>query len=286
MKRFFLVFLLITVGVSELTDEKYWWIVEIADWKEYLMYLGWAGRLDWDIISSRPLVLMPFLAEHPHATLEYDKLVAESMSEHKELDWALDSLRSELDSLLELSDSLRRKAIFYLYVDRLESLEKPLKIDQYTGRYLAIYDGTGTYSKGFLQVACLTGVDGGFEYGGPLVVSWAATQDTVMDSTRAVQMFRKACEEGVIVSPSTDPQWRPLSRVVGGAYPVYGRPAYHIVATVEYETEFRVRQATRETFTFYIFVLEKGGYEYLIAFLGGGGCFNVENLADFLTLRP
>jgi hypothetical protein len=108
MKRFFLVFLLITVGVSELTDEKYWWIVEIADWREYLMYLGWAGRLDRDIISSRPLVLMPFLAEHPHATLEYDKLVAESMSAHKGLDWALDSLRSELDSLLGLSDSLRR----------------------------------------------------------------------------------------------------------------------------------------------------------------------------------
>lgn len=277
---------MITVGVSELTHEKYWWIVEIADWREYLLYLGWAGRLDWDVISSRPLVLMPFLAEHPHATLEYDKLVAESMSAHKDLDWALDSLRSKLDPLLELPDSLRRKAIFYLYVGRLESLEKPLKIDQYTGRYLAIYDGTGTSSKGFLKLACLTGVCDGFEYGGPLIVSWAATEDTVMDSTRAVQMFRKACEKGVIVSPSTDPQWRPPSRVVRCAYPFYGRPAYHIVATVEYETEFRVRKPTREAHTFYIFVLEKGGYEYLISFLGGGGCFNVENLADFLSLRP
>ena len=287
MKRFFLVFLLITVGVSELTDEKYWWIVEIADWKEYLMYLGWAGRLDRDVISSRSLVLMPFLAEHPHATLEYDKLVAESMSAHKGLDWALDSLRSKLDPLLELPDSLRRKMIFYLYLDRLRSLKKPLTIKYFRGkRDFYIYDGTGTPDKGFLQVACLTGVCDGFEYGGPLIVSWAATGDTVMDSTRAVQMFRKACEEGVIVSPSTDPQWRPLSRVVRCAYPFYGRPAYHIVATVEYETEFRVRQATRETFTFYIFVLEKGGYEYLISFLGGGGCFNVENLADFLSLRP
>jgi len=278
MKRFFLVFLLITVGVSELTDEKYWWIVEIADWKEYLMYLGWAGRLDRDVISSRSLVLMPFLAEHPHATLEYDKLVAESMSAHKELDWALDSLRSKLDPLLELPDSLRRKAIFYLYVDRLESLEKPLKIDQYTGRYLAIYDGTGTSSKGFLQVACLTGVCDGFEYGGPLVVSWAATQDTVMDSTRAVQMFRKACEEGVIVSPSTDPKWSSPSRVVRCAYPFYGRPAYHIVATVEYETEFRVRKPARETHTFYIFVLEKGGYEYLVAFLAEGAALTWRTL--------
>jgi len=277
---------LITVGVSELTDEKYWWIVEIADWKEYLMYLGWAGRLDWDIISSRPLVLMPFLAEHPHATLEYDKLVAESMSEHKELDWALDSLRSELDSLLELSDSLRRKAIFYLYVDRLESLEKPLKIDQYTGRYLAIYDGTGTSSKGFLQVACLTGVDGGFEYGGPLVVSWAATQDTVMDSTRAIEAFNRAVGEGILVSLFDNPKWSKPSSVVRCAAPFYGATAYRVRARVTYDYKFEPERQMRVSDSYYVFVLVKGGYEYLVAFLADGGCFHPENVADFLSLRP
>jgi hypothetical protein len=286
MKRFSLVFLLITLGMSELTYEKYTWIGEIADWGGYLMYLGWADRLDWEIVSSPPLVLMPFLSEHPHATLEYDKLVAESMSKNKSLDWALDSLRSELDSLLELSNPLRKKTIFYLYVDRLESLEKPLKIDQHTGRYLAIDDGTGTSEKGFIRMACLTGVDGGFEYGGPLLVSWAATGDTVMDSVRALEAFNLAAEEGMLVTLADDPKWGKPSSLVHCAAPFYGRPAYRIRARVTYDYKFEPERQMRVSDSYYVFVLVKGGYEYLVAFLADGGCFDPSNVADFLTLTP
>lgn len=272
----------ISILCAQLTTEKY---ALINGWYHYALSLQTPGN--YRTITPNEIIPMPFIKERPEAAAQLDTLIADSRTRQKSLDWAMDSLKPGSGPASSLPDSLRRWMIYYLYSDQLKLIKKPVKIKYLCGkRHLYICNGGGTSTEGFLELACLTGVCGGFEYGGPLIVSWAATEDTVMDSTRAVQMFRKACEDGVIVSPSTDPQWRPLSRVVRCAAPFYGRPAYHIVATVEYETEFRVRKPARKTHTFYIFVLEKGSYEYLIAFLGGGGCFNVENLADFLSLRP
>ena len=272
----------ISILDAQLTTEKY---ALINGWYHYALSLQTPGN--YRTITSDEIIPMPFVEKRPEAIAQLDSLIADLRKRQKSLDWAMDSLKPGSGPASLLPDSLRRWMIYYLYSDQLKLLKKPVKIKYLCGkRDLYICNGGGTSTKGFLELACLTGVCDGFEYGGPLVVSWVATEDTVMDSTRAVQMFNRARDEGQIVSPSTDPQWRPPSRVVRCAYPFYGRPAYHIVATVEYETEFRVRQATRETFTFYIFVLEKGGYEYLISFLGGGGCFNVENLADFLSLSP
>lgn len=288
MKRvLFILFVFFGVVIS--TEVKswneLWWA---RRWQIQLFELIEDGNLhyEYSIFPYKPFE-MPVMKEHPRAAAQLDSVIADSMKWQKSLDWPMDSLKPGSGPASLLPDSLRRWMIYYLYSDQLKLLKKPVKIKYLCGkRHLYICNGGGTSTEGFLELACLTGVCGGFEYGGPLIVSWAATQDTVMDSTRAVQMFRKACEKGVIVSPSTDPQWRPPSSVVRCAYPFYGRPAYHLVATVEYETEFRVRKPARKTHTFYIFVLEKGGYEYLISFFGGGGCFNVENLADFLSLSP
>jgi hypothetical protein len=285
MKRIIL-YLLYLSGISifdaQLTTEKY---ALINGWYQYALSLQSPGN--YRTITPDEIIPMPFVENRPEAVAQLDSLIADCRTEQKSLDGAMDSLKPDSGLASLLPDSLRRWMIYYLYSDQLKRIEKPVKIRYLCGkRDLYICNGSGTLSEGFLELSCLTGVCEGFEYGGPLIVSWAATEDTVMDSTRAVQMFDRARDQGQIVSSSTDPKWRPPSRVVRCAAPFYGRPAYHLVATVEYETEFRVRQATRETLTFYIFVLEKGGYEYLIAFHGAGGCFNVENLADFLSLKP
>lgn len=265
-----------------LTHEKY---VCINSWFHYALSLRAPGN--YPPITPDEIIHMPFLEKRPEAVAQLDTLIADSRTRQKSLDWAMDSLKPGSGPASSLPDSLRRWMIYYLYSDQLKLLKKPVKIKYLCGkRHLYICNGGGTSTEGFLELACLTGVCDGFEYGGPLIVSWAATQDTVMDSTRAFEVFNRAAELGILVSLFDNPKWSKPSSVVRCAAPFYGRQAYRVRARVESDYKFEPGRKMRVNDSYYIFVLVKGGYEYLVVFMAEGGCFDPENLADFLSLRP
>jgi hypothetical protein len=287
MKRI-IIFLAGLSGVSilagDLTHEKYTYI---KTWFQYTVETA----PSYPPVTSVDPIPAPVLGEYPDAAAQLDSLIVDLRIDQKTLDWALDSLRPSNGPVSQLSDELRRVIIYYLYVDQLEALDKPLRVKYLCGkRDLFICGGAGTPEKGFLELACLTGVCDGFEYGGPLVVSWAATTDTVMGSTRAFEVFNRAAKQGIFVSLFDNPKWSKPSSVVRCAAPFYGRPAYRIRAGVEYDheshDEANLGSIVRRRDSYYVFAFVKGGYEYLVAFMAEGGCFDPENLADFLSLRP
>ena len=244
MRRIIL-FVLCLSGISildaQLNYEKYVWI---NSWYQYVIDLQTPGN--YHLVTSVDKTPSPIFKLYPDAATQLDSLILNVMKEYKNLDWTLDSLKPSLGPAADLPDSLHRQMIFYLYTDQLEALKKPLTIKYFRGkRALYIYDGTGTPDKGFLQIACLTGVCDGFEYGGPLVVSWAATGDTVMDSVRALEAFNRAAEEGMLVRLADDPKWGKPSSVVRCAAPFYGRPAYRIRARVTYDYKFEPERQMR-----------------------------------------
>ncbi len=233
------------------------------------------------------IIRMPVLDSYPDAATQLDSLIKKLREGQKSLDWALDSLRPGSGPAVNLPDWIRKMMIFYLYADQLKAMDKPLKIRYYSvNRNPFIVGGAGIPEKGYISLACLTAVGEGYEYGGPLVVAWAATQDTVMGSTRAIEAFNRAVGEGILVSLFDNHKWSKPSSVVRCAAPFYGRPAYRIRARVTYDYKFEPERQMRVSDSYYVFVLVKGGYEYLVAFLADGGCFHPENVADFLSLRP
>lgn len=238
-----------------------------------------------DTISSNYQLVSPIVKTYSEAAKELDGQILVLMGEGKSLDWAMDSLKPISETLTKVSNETRRRLIFYLYSDRLESLNKPLKIHYLGGgRDLFICDGAGTPEDGFIMAACLSRVCDGFEYGGTLVISWSRTSDTLMDSTRAQEAFRRACEGGVLISRFNNPKWNIPSSLVRCAAPFYSVTAYRVRARVVYDYKYLHGSDYRNSAPYYVFVFIKNGYEYLVAFEAEGGCFTVENLADYLTI--
>ncbi len=281
-KELFIAFLFLNVSVldAQLSFEKYRCINE---WFQYVMSVTKPSYND--TISSNYQLVAPVVKTYSEAAKELDSQIVFLMDEGKSLDWAMDSLKPTSETLSNLSDEIRRKLIFYLYSDKLENLSKPVKIHYLGGgRDLFICDGVGTPEEGFVMASCLSSVCGGFEYGGTLVVSWSSTSDTLMDSVRARKAFDRACEDGVFISRFNNPKWNKPSSLMRCAAPFYGVAAYRVRARVVYDYKYLHGSDYRNSAPYYVFVFIKNGYEYLVAFEAEGGCFNVENLADYLSI--
>lgn len=275
-KEVFITFLFLNVSFldAQLTSEKFFYI------KAYCHYV-----MSPYFVPPEKVIRLPLLNKYEEEVSILDSLISELRLNQKSLDWALDSLKPDTETLKGLSDARRRELIYYLYADQLKAMERPVHV-----RYMSLnrdaffVDGTGTKEKGFLRLAGLTAVGDALEYGGPLVVSWSRISDTLIDSTRTFKAFNRACEEGVLISRFNNPKWNKPSSLVRCAVPFYGVTAYRVRARVEYDYKFMNDVDFRRSAPYYVFVFIKNGYEYLVAFEAEGGCFNVENLADYLSI--
>ncbi len=241
---------------------------EVKPWDE----LGWARRWEiqlYELIEDGSLhheyaifpykpFEMPVMKEHPRAAAQLDSVIADSMKWQRSLEWALDSLKPRYGPAAGLSDKLRKKMIYYLYYNRLISLKKPLRFDSYYPNWY-FHGGAGISEVGWIRYFGVIGEEPILE--GLFSISWAPTDNNVMEASRALQMFNDAKQKGVFANRAIDPKWDNVLSVAPCT--LFNRSAIRIKIPLEYGDIF---WDCRVPDTLLVFALAKGDYEYLVSF--------------------
>ena len=273
--------LIITIAVlvvlplrAMITWEEVTWIYE---WRREWVELYMQEKLSVEHFSQCNLPIpMPVLKENHRASAQLDSLIEKAMKEGRSLEWAVDSLKPASAPAASLSDSLRRKIIYYLYRDRLGLLE-PMAGDlqrlkgldsvalseppwrfTFGGHYSwLIHGGAETAEQGWIRYADLKfhPAPPEVELDGFIIISWARGEGGTMNSVRAMRIFADAVGQGMFVSRSIDSVLRILPRTFPDV------PAVCMDVVFEVEKDFWCSDDTFRVFTF-----EKGGYEYIFSY--------------------
>lgn len=218
------------------------------------------------------VIPIPLLTEdYPQAAAQMDGLVKSAMKNHHSLDWAIDNLKPTSGPASSVPDSLRSLMLYYIYHDNFSMLEKPWYWKEFSPIDWFFSSGTGTYEEGWGRYAYINtgpGEDAAeLWFYGYCTISWAATGDTLMDSTRAVWMFNNSREKGMLVSNLSKPAWFPILGVQPAVFHRdYKISAVQILVPVEYDCCEVYPEVSRRTDTLVVTTFVRNGYEYLISY--------------------
>jgi len=260
MKKTFLsLAILFSICYSVTTEELGW----LYDWWHQSLVLLEEGKIGGDF-SYGDRLPMPVMEAYPRAAAQLDGIVADSMKWGRSLEWALNYLKPRSGPAAALPDSVRREILYYIYRDRLIAMNRPWGFYSVDGCCMCdyfIHGGAGSSEVGWIRfVDILLSEDPCFY--GFFTVAWALRGDVGLGPSHATRMIQNAMEEGKLLSYSVNPVWhydmslKPCT--------LYNLPAYKAEIPVEYDFWlYRIKEDLSDTLR--IFILQKGGYEYLIS---------------------
>jgi len=220
--------------------------------------------------SNEKIIPMPVLTEeYPRAAVQLDGLVENTMRSQKSLDWALDNLKPSSGPAASLPDSIRREMLYYLYHDNFYRIKKPWSFGDEIPTDFYFSGGTGTSDKGWFRYAdidCAAMEEAKLWLGSYCTIYWARSNDTLMDSARAMRLFNHAIKEDMLVSRLSNPEWSPILSFEPCVYhEYYELPAYCIEIPVEYDCCEEYPNVYRRQDTMVVVTCIKDNYEYLIS---------------------
>ena len=262
MKRIILLSIVLFGIARELTLEEIRWLYK---WRHQYEVLFEEGKRGGDF-SYADRLSMPVMAEHPAAYDQLRELAADTIK-WRSLEWALNYLKPRSGPAAALPDSLRRELLYYIYRDRLISLDRPWGFYTVDGCCMIdfyIHGGAGSSGDGWIRfVNILLSEEPGFY--GFFTVTWAPRGDRKLGPSHSTRMILSAMEEGKLLSYSVNPVWHYDYRLKPCS--LYNVPAFKAEIPVEYDYVMMQRFDGDSCLsdTLQVFVLEKGDYEYLIS---------------------
>ncbi|MBD3286190.1 hypothetical protein GF359_06655 [candidate division WOR-3 bacterium] len=193
------------------------------------------------------------------------------MKNHNSLDWALDSLKPSAGPAASVPDSLRGMMLYCLYHDNFVELKRPWFFDG-GDIYFYFSDGTGTYERGWVRYSFINAAPPAHYYPelwhmGNCIIKWKKTNDTTMDSLRAVRLFADARDKNILVSRLSKPTWSAVLSVKSDTFHLdYRFSSVDILVPVEYDCcqEYPEVFLKRGILVVKAFIAK--GYEYLVAY--------------------